>query len=368
MNSYQNLTLVIRYFVIVFLAILTLAHAVFVDEYLPVDQDLVFNSQFENNLEGWQVAKRLIETDQISVENGNLHLSASNKKITISQQIPVPSGYQFIQVSVNASIKNVVERDRGLKKARIYLVNKVDGKYIWELKHHIFSLVGSLQGQRYMEVFQIHPQAESLSLGIQLTKAGEMWVNDIKVYPAVKNKQAAMFKQILLVLWIFVIFWFVLPFLKQKQKQSLIIVAASLVALVMIVMPKQYKHEVVNRFEQQIASPLYDLSEQVKEKEIDLSLFKIGDYSITTSLLGHFLIFFTLTCIVILVNKGLSLKVCSLLIGGAAVSEILQYFSIARQPRITDFSADFFGILAAVLLFLLYLLIRKRICTEYKQT
>jgi len=57
MNSYQNLTLVIRYFVIVFLAILTLAHAVFVDEYLPVDQDLVFNSQFENNLEGWQVAK-----------------------------------------------------------------------------------------------------------------------------------------------------------------------------------------------------------------------------------------------------------------------------------------------------------------------
>jgi len=59
-----------------------------------------------------------------------------------------------------------------------------------------------------------------------------------------------------------------------------------------------------------------------------------------------------------LVNKGLSFKVLSLLIGGAAVSEVLQYFSIARQPRIDDFIADFFGILTAALFFLLYLLIK----------
>jgi len=102
-------SLILRYFVIGFLAILTLAHTVFIDEFIPVDHDLLVNSRFENDLQGWQFSKKLIEKDQISVKNGYLHLTASNKIITINQNIPVPIGYQYIQVFVNASIKNVMK-------------------------------------------------------------------------------------------------------------------------------------------------------------------------------------------------------------------------------------------------------------------
>jgi len=112
----HQIPFVLRLFIIQFLCLLTLAHAVFIDEYIPGAHNLLLNPKFENDLNGWQFSKRLAAKNQIDVEDGYLHLSASNKIVTISQEIQSPIGYQFIQVSVNASINHVIKGDKGWEK------------------------------------------------------------------------------------------------------------------------------------------------------------------------------------------------------------------------------------------------------------
>jgi len=359
-------------FVVFLLSAITLCFYTFVEQYRIVGYDLLLNGQFNNDLKYWDT-KAHSDTTITKVVAEYLLIASEGSSVTVSQTLSVPDG-KLIKVSADVSIMNVLAGKKGWEKARIYVVNYVNGKKIWHQRHHLFSLAGTASRSFYQEVFTILPTADKLEVAIQLANSsGVMAVDNVSAYVVEKKQEFQYLSFLLMFFWLAFAGWMICLFFKQKYFYYLL--AGSTLVLILMLVPHELKQLIIdwvkaglflenqgNTIDLVVNHNDFTVQNRHSSQNNMINNASQSSIILTFSKLGHFAIFFIYTFFIVVIKKSLNLRIITFLICFAMVTETLQLFTIDRQANIMDFFINVLGIVVsiALLLFIRMLIMYKR--------
>ncbi|MCK5697809.1 MAG: VanZ family protein [Gammaproteobacteria bacterium] len=350
--------------IIILLSGITLFTYHFMERYQIVGDDLLLNGTFDDDLNFWIIPDILDKKSSVDVFSGYLLFASasSNSSVRVFQELTVPKG-KFVRLMADVSTMNVVAGEKNWQKARVYFVNQVKGKDMWQLKHHLFKLDESHSWSFYQEEFKIHPQADTLRIAIQLPQGGGVIALDnLSAFVVEKKQNVLYFSYFLIFLWL--VLAVLCIYYLRKQKHIYLLLMASSAVLSLMLIPHELKLLIIDWVQTALfienKNNIIDLTfnqtntietadTHVQEK--NFYTFLPSTIILTWSQLGHFFIFFFYTFLVMSFQKNNLIKSISFICILAMVTEILQLFTPDRQADIVDFMVNIMGIMVASVLF-----------------
>ncbi len=339
-----NFPLFFRFLLIATLCLLTIYLPKTIDQYYPLGNNLILNPQLDHDYNLWHGNKKVKTLNLIQVNNEKTTIKSTTFAVYLNQDIPLPQA-DFIQLSVNSSVSHVVQGDKAWQKAKIFLVGQVDGKNYWKSYLGLFSLVGTSDRHYYERTLSIPKEIDSLKVHIQLPKTnGILSFNSLNLYVVEKTLLYQIVNYALISLWIIILFGIILPVLRNKKWAHLAFIAS--IILFFVLVPATLRNELTFIFSDTLKT-IFNIS--AKDSFFHYSFFKGYSYTLILSMIGHFLLFFFFSLIIIVFDKQIKIKSILAVILFAAASEIMQVFSVGRNPMLLDFYIDVGGILVACL-------------------
>lgn len=308
----------------VLLSLLTILTFTTLPRYQMPGEPWLDNLDFQKGFEGWDTSGIVtLSEDQL----GLVHLQNRNpaEPVYLRRVLDLPPGGTTLHVAASVAAQQVVRGDEAWHNARIYLVQIApNGDFLWNLPFKLVELVGTVSPQRITEIFEIRGSIDQAMLGIELAYAtGQFQVGDITINRLEELPSFRLMATLLVAGWSLLgawVGWQVLHSMPGRRHRTLLLLALG-VMVAGLFMPGTLRHELLNR-----------LSDGV------------GLGFISPGALGHLVVFAVLA---LLVRAGrphdplLLHFSCWVLV--AAVTEILQLFTVDRDTAAADWLADVAG-------------------------
>lgn len=330
-------------------AFLTVMANIFVEQYEDVGPQILHNSQFSNELEGWNV--HTAEGGMIRVNNGIVSLENHEPRGTVEivQELRgLPHGERF-HFSTDSRCRNVVQGERGWNKARLLFVQRDNEKSYYGVPHVLVANTGTHEWNRESKIFQIDDKTSVVRVSIQLSQScGEFSVKNPSVLQVRQNWLYGLFKWLAISLWLVFLWGLIRSYWRSSGTGAVKVLLGIIVVLIVfgVSIPGRLKNELRD-----------DMMSGVGEHSVSSGPAAADTHpasrllNVDITKWGHFFLFASFAILLILGNekKSVGLAVQYILLVAAA-TELLQFYIEGRSPLFLDFFIDMSGGLVGILI------------------
>jgi VanZ family protein len=334
----------------------------FAPRYEAIGGELLNNSNFGKQLEGWtsHSSKGAVEVASGVAVLKNLDPSRS---VGIKQTLSVPLERGLLQLSADLATGNVHPGDKPWQAARVYLVGQTDdGKFLWHIPNRLTLLTGTNPWDHYSAIFSISENMKEMVLAVQLDRStGTIQVRNLNLVSVKELRSFQMAAYILLAAWVVALSWIGFYLLRNiasdYSRTSVAVVGVTIIIGVLI--PSTVKHEILTWLRDAYEHLRPMLSDNLPKIE-GRKEYEPEYMGVSLSQLGHFTLFFVLAMLIQIVrplDRQIQLLLGLLLF--AAVTEALQNFVPSRSAEVLDWSFDGGGIILAFTAISLFRALRR---------
>lgn len=315
----------------VLLVALTAAIFLLMPRYQTLDRPLISETAFNGDLASWTQAGDISKTNGDPA--GVVLRNNDNVKTTyLTQDIELPRGKTLLMLRAEVQGQDVRPGIEDWDQARIYLVRiSAGGDALWREDHNLFLMNGTTDVRNYSRAYSIPEEITTARLGIELKNAsGQLTVNKLTLEVAKRPMPFLLAIGWLVIGWGLLITYSAVQVLKGIQSSGirLCLGIALVLSIIALFIPGYL-----------FADPLRDATGR----------FGAGGLDIST--LGHGVMFAILAFLVRLGRPFDQLWMhASLWLLIALASEVLQLFTMDREPSVIDFLLDGAGLLIGLAL------------------
>ena len=338
---------IIKVFTVVLLLLATTGLFKFVQRYEPCGTELLQNANFQQGLTYWKVHGA---RGAVSVFSGIVTLknSDASRSVSIRQTLPVPSGQSKLMLMAEVSTEGVEGGVEPWHKASLYLVGRNrGGEFLWKHSHMVMTLEGTRGWRCFSQVFPVIEEAVEFVVGIELGHAtGMMQVRNLSLVPVKELSGFGIAVYGLLTCWCAVFLWVGISIIRSARPNIaygfLIVVMVFIIFSVLV--PGPMKTQFLGVLQGEYAKLISFLSAELPWAH-DLEGVGARTMPFALDKMGHFTLFAILAIFMRLARPKdwLVAQVLYLMLF-AATTEVLQFFTIERGPRVGDWLFDVSGL------------------------
>lgn len=313
----------------------------------------------------------------VSLTNGifTLQVPAGGKTADLRFGLAGATDFSCIRVSGSIRTENVVQGRYTWNSARLLLIQRdAKGKWI-PGTHGLLAEQGSVPWTSQVQEFEVDLGAASVAVVLQMTgKSGTAQFKGITAVPVQTKASFPVFRILFCALWVGMALLYFRRCRLDCRKLRVLIVLNVIVILYGTLMPGEWiqdaSEQLKEKVSESIRKPAAPETEKkgptvVPKKTPDLSAAesrRIDQFNAVVGgahRAGHFVLFASL-CFLVYCSAWLEkqhpmyyLKVGLDILLFAAVSESLQFLTLDRTPGFSDWLIDIYGMLLALLLFLI---------------
>lgn len=306
---------------------LTLFVFFMVERYQPVGATLLTGPPFSAGLDDW-AKNGDVTPDSDGGEQVTLRNDDPDERVFLKRIVELPPGLTLAYLEATVSTEGVAAGEELWQRARVYLAGLDEaGKPDWTEPHNLLRLRGNNEAYRAKQVFTLPSSVTAASLGIELNNAtGAMTVSDLQIYPV---EELPGFRQLALGL---MVCWAILG----------VAAGAMLFKGIPAIKLRLGLIAVLGLF----AVGLF-MSAAMRDALIEgLQFSNAGEGGIEPDMIGHGVAFMIMAALVRLGRPGDSIWLhlgCWMLV--AVSSEVLQLFTLDRDPSLADLMVDGIGVI-----------------------
>lgn len=326
-----------------FLVVMTALTFFTLPRYDIVGDPLIDSPVFDADLSGWRQAG-LIIPDLSNPGHIVLESFDPDERTHLIRDIDLPSGEQLLELSASVQGEDVVGGADIWDRARIYLAQiNSDGRVVWEEDHVLFDLDGTTEVRNYRRTFEMPAEITKARLAIELKNAtGRLNVTNLNLVPVKRTTLFLTALGGLLIAWTLLVLYVGVKTFQgiESKRIKIALGVASAVMVVALMLP----------------GGLHDISTARIAETLGVGFLDLD-------VVGHGVMFALLA---FLVRVGRPSDPLALHAGAwvliAIASEVLQLFTVGRDPSIDDLLVDGVGFTIGLALAELYrLLLRTRV-------
>lgn len=310
---------------------LTITTFLFLPRYQPVGESLLADPVFKTSLGTWQMEGAVnldpSEPDRVILENRN-----PRGRTYLRQVIALPSGRKLVRLKAEVKAEGVVSGDEPWETARIYLVQfDASGAPDWTHPHNLFQLAGTTGVRNYSRVFPVPASVGRVRLSLDLTNAtGRMTVGKLDL---VVVEERPIFRSVaacLIGAWSLLALYAAIAVFRSLQSRRLRLWLGTLLSVFVVGLL---------------------IPAAVRQQIVDVLAVLLGVDLTNRDAIGHGVMFAILACLMRIgrPRDPFLLHLAAWLLIGVA-SEVLQLFTLGREPSLGDLSMDGIGILLGLAL------------------
>ena len=314
---------------------------------------------------------------EASQSNGvvRLHVPVDGKQAEVRFRIAEHPGFPMVRLSGRIRCEDVVRGKRGWNAARLLLIQR-DGQGKWiPGTHGLLDEEGTVAWTGQQQDFEVFPDAAYVEVVLQQTgKSGTAWFEEVLAVPVQFKSSYPVFRLIFGIAWLGMGVLYYKRCRLHNRKLRILILLNCMLILYGTLIPTAWIQQPVDRFveyleqvsESRAAQDMPAKPAEVKgevkpiEKKADAGIsggfVEVVEQS---HKIGHYVLFamlcYLVYCSAMLEqqNRSYYFKVAFDILLFAAVSESLQYLTSDRTPGFSDWMMDVYGMLTALILFLL---------------
>lgn len=298
-----------------------------VDHFTDVGDELLQNHSFESGLAGWH-SSRNVDKDQVHTVNLSNWKSTEGHYIHQSLVNPASS---IVRISADIEIVNVKIGPEGWQSARIDVFGReTGGKWRWDFPNTLFQETGTLKLRNISKVIHIPDEYSEIRVESELTGGtGTFLIERISLTEVESLLSVKLLTYLLLACWLALGLGSTIGLISLKM--WLPSTTMAFIGVLLLLIQESFKLEILQRLEEWI--PV------------------INNFPF-----DHLFLFFMATLIICFSTSGKQnaalWQVVFSLVTFSLATEVLQYFTTHREPRLLDSIMNLVGILSATLLFL----------------
>ncbi len=340
-------------FFFVLLTLLTLCSNLLLDKYVPTKEQLLSNHVFATNEEYWE--KQIPDNAALTVTQNTLNLYSENMHETaaIFQERSCSGKTQKLLLSAELATDSVSPGEKGWNKARLLLVQYIEGKANYQLQHNVASLSGTHPWQHYSKIFTLSPVCSSYRVVLQLNHSpGKFSIRNLSLHEAHETTIYIWCKWLITGLWFIFISLLFLPEIQAQKKLYYEILAVVTVAAIFIgtAIPGKTKNEIKDDIIHETKIISGPIRHSILELT-DLPSLSMGLPDVDITKIAHFSLFAFLTLLLLLKGQTPRLHLFCKLSLLACASEMIQFYADGRTPLFTDVMIDMAGVGIVFLVF-----------------
>lgn len=307
------------------LVVLSIVVFLFMTRYEQIGEPLVDHPAFADVLEGWERQGQVTWTED---DPGRVVLDRPSleARTAITKDIPLPDGGGIMILRAQVQAEDVRAGPEVWDQARVYLAQvDADGNVLWGEDHNLFVMDGTTEVRNYSRAYAIPSEIRTLRLGVEMKNAtGKLTVSRLELTEAERPITFLITAGSLLLAWTVLIVYSGHQTMRgiESVKLKIWLAVAAVLSIIAIMMP----------------GDLYADSWQA-------FAFRFGLEDLDINSLAHAVIFAALAFIVRLGRPSdpIWLHVAAWL-PIAVASEVLQLFTIEREPSLYDLVLDMAGV------------------------
>jgi VanZ family protein len=313
------------------LVALSIAIFLFMPRYELIGELLIDNPAFANDLDGWE-RQGVVAWDEEDPAKVVLDRRDLETPTVITKDIPLPDGDSVMILRAEVQGDDVRPGPEVWDQARIYLAQvDADGSVLWGEDHNLFLMDGTTEIRNYSRAYSIPSEIQTARLGIEMKNAtGRLTVSKLQLSEAKRPTAFLITAGCLLLAWTALILYSGQKTLRGIESVQLRIWLAvtAVLSIIAIMLPGN----------------LYTESWQV-------FAYRFGLEDLDINSLAHGVIFAALAFIVRLGRPAdpIWLHIAAWL-PIAVASEVMQLFTIEREPSLYDLVLDMAGVLVGLAL------------------
>jgi hypothetical protein len=315
----------------VVLTVLTAAVFLLMPRYQPVGDPLIADPAFAPGLADWQY-EGLISWDPADPSRVTLERINANANTFLTRDIVLPPGDNLLILRARVQADDVVPGPEVWEQARVYLAQLTAGGDVkWDEEHNLFLLNGSTELRNYSRAYSIPEEIRTLRLGIEMKNAtGRMTIHSLHLGAAERPAAFLAAAGCLLLAWGLLVPYAAYRTLRgiESRRIRIALCVACVLSVIGLLLP----------------GFLYE--DGLKEVASGL-----GFQSLDVDPIGHGLIFSMLPFLVRLgrPSEPIWLHAGAWFLIGVA-SEVLQLFTVDREPSFDDLALDAVAVLVGLAL------------------
>lgn len=306
-----------------------------------------------------------------------LNVPESGKRAEIRFRLPTATDYSMIRVRARIKLEEVVVGKYGWHCARLLLVQYDTGNK-WIPGHHgLVAEKGTKDWERHEDVFEIFPSAAYAEVALQQSgTAGRAEFDRIEAQPVRVRASFIWWRLLFAITWVVASVYYYPRCRLHRRKLKLLIFLNVLAILAGSLMPGDWIADgseqakavfaKVTKPDPGKADAPSGAKSKIKQGQDSQRMDRFNKVVGDTHRTGHFILFASL-CFLVYLSAALErqhplyfLKVGFDVLLFAAVSESLQFLTLDRSAGVSDLKVDFYGMLAAFLIFLIVLPLVRR--------
>lgn len=307
------------------LVVLSIAVFLFMTRYEQIGEPLVDHPAFANGLDGWERQGQVTWTKD---NPGGVVLDRPSleTRTVITKDIPLPNGGGIMILRAQVQAEDVRPGPEVWDQARVYLAQvDADGNVLWGEDHNLFVMDGTTEVRNYSKAYAVPTEIRALRLGVEMKNAtGKLTVSRLELTEAERPIAFLLTAGSLLLAWTVLIVYSGHQTMRgiESVKLRIWLAVAAVLSIIAIMMP----------------GDLYADSWRV-------FAYRFGLEDLDINSLAHGVIFAALAFIVRLGRPSdpIWLHVAAWL-PIAVASEVLQLFTIEREPSLYDLVLDMAGV------------------------
>jgi len=324
----------------VILVVLTAATFTLMPRYQILGEPLLTEAAFEEGLLGWDQAGQ-ISQDPDRPTRVTLESTDPDERTFLVRDIDLPAGDTLLVLRAQVQGENIQPGLEFWEQGRIYLGQlSAGGEVLWQEDHNLFLMNGTTDLRNYSRAFSVSEEIQFARLGIELKNAtGRMTVSSFSLEAAERPLPFLIVAGILILAWSTLLFYAAARTLKGIQSTPIRLwLGATVILSIFALMLPGYFYEAQL---QQIAD-------------------RFGLENLSFDGIGHAAMFAILAFLVRLGRPQNPLWLhAGIWVFIGVASEMLQLFSVDREPSVIDLGLDGIGILIGLALAEVGQLMRK---------
>ncbi len=338
-----------KFLLFALLTLATLFSDRFIDQYQDVGQQLLADADLSTGLSSWHPSGSADAAVTITDKEISLRAPDTNANVRIHQKITVPMSSKMVQLRALVRTKKVVAGEKSWHRARLLLVQYVDGKARWHLPHQVIALEGTNDWQEVSNVFTIASDCNEFRVVVQMSNcSGQFFLKGLRLYEAEETALYGRVKWLIRGAWIlFILFVFVPYRINGNVTVSTLPVCITVVVLLVgTTMPGSVKDDLKGRIEvlAGAVSEIHITPSPAMDGSSSPGWLRSAVKEIDYTKVAHFVLFALLVVLIRYKNpdrpvKSLFLDIVML----ACATELSQLFIENRSPLFTDVLIDMAG-------------------------
>jgi VanZ family protein len=330
-------------FVFLILGATTIGIGLFADHYEVVGGNLLTEIVARDGQGGWQAITGKGCESQVDVGNISIECAPGSKWGQVRQFVPDFPAEAMVRLKAAMRVQEVVPGEKGYHRARILLVQNDGKKDRWDFDHTLVLLDGTQSWQRYLKVFHLRPETQTLSVRAQMSHcSGALEARDIVLEPVRLAGWYPPIRNAMIGLWGLFFIALLLTGINGRQGRTVkaMLLVLGVVIVIGVTLPPDLRQEMTANTTQTIEKGARKLN-GMADRSDNQFLMSMED---NISKVGHFVLFLLLGFFMAFARGPRPMRdAIFVLLVFAASTEMIQFFIDGREPGWVDFGVDCVG-------------------------